>query len=62
MSRENSGLTIKINEIAFLDIFYKTLNLPDMMLVGGGGGNHPFFPSLEREKSILLIKFFKSGI
>jgi hypothetical protein len=24
MSRENSGLTIKINEIAFLDIFYKS--------------------------------------
>ena len=38
-----------INPISFLDVFYKTLDLEGMMLVGGGGGDHPFFPSMERE-------------
>ena len=38
-----------INPVPFLDVFYKTLDLEGMMLVGGGGGDHPFFPSMERE-------------
>lgn len=38
-----------LNPPAFLNVFYKALEIPNMMLVGGGGGNHPFFPSLERE-------------
>ena len=33
-------------------IFYKTLDIENMMLVGGGGGDHPFFPSMERENII----------
>ena len=40
---------VLLNPPMFLDTFYKSLEIPDMMLVGGGGGNHPFFPSLERE-------------
>lgn len=38
-----------VNPPLFLEVFYKTLDLPDMMLIGGGGGDHPFFPSLEKE-------------
>ena len=38
-----------VNPPAFLEVFYRTLELDKMMLVGGGGGNHPYFPSMERE-------------
>ena len=38
-----------INPPLFLEIFYKSLEIPGMMMVGGGGGNHPYFPSLEKE-------------
>ena len=38
-----------INPPLFIDVFYKALEIPDMMLVGGGGGDHPYFPSLEKE-------------
>ena len=38
-----------INPPLFLEIFYRSLEIPDMMLVGGGGGDHTYFPSLERE-------------
>ncbi len=38
-----------VNPPLFLDVFYKALSIPNMMLVGGGGGDHPFFPSLEKE-------------
>ena len=38
-----------VNPPAFLEIFYKTLSIDKMMLVGGGGGDHPYFPSMERE-------------
>jgi len=38
-----------VNPPLFLEVFYKALSLPDMMMVGGGGGDHPFFPSLEKE-------------
>ena len=38
-----------VNPPLFLEVFYKALDIPDMMLVGGGGGDHPYFPSLERE-------------
>ena len=40
---------IIVNPPLFLDVFYRSLEIPDMMLVGGGGGDHTFFPSLERE-------------
>ncbi len=40
---------IILNPPLFLDVFYKTLDIPGMMLVGGGGGDHTYFPSLERE-------------
>lgn len=32
----------------FIENFLKAINLPDMWLVGGGGGNHTFFPTLFR--------------
>jgi GT2 family glycosyltransferase len=38
-----------LNPPLFLDVFYKALDIPGMMLVGGGGGDHTYFPSLERE-------------
>jgi len=41
-----------INPPGFLEVFYKALNIEDMMLVGGGGGDHPYFPSMERENII----------
>ena len=40
---------VVVNPPLFLDVFYKALEIPDMMLVGGGGGDHPYFPSLEKE-------------
>jgi len=41
-----------LNPAGFLEVFYKALNLENMMLVGGGGGDHPYFPSMERENII----------
>ena len=38
-----------VNPLLFLEVFHNALSLPNMMLVGGGGGDHPFFPSLEKE-------------
>jgi GT2 family glycosyltransferase len=38
-----------LNPPLFIEVLYKALDVPDMMLVGGGGGDHPFFPSLEKE-------------
>ena len=43
---------IILNPAGFLEVFYKALNIDDMMLVGGGGGDHPYFPSMERENII----------
>lgn len=41
-----------LNPPGFLEVFYRALNMKDMMLVGGGGGDHPYFPSMERENII----------
>ena len=41
-----------LNPSGFLEVFYKALNIENMMLVGGGGGDHPYFPSMERENII----------
>lgn len=38
-----------LNPMAFLEVYFKALSIDKMMLVGGGGGNHPYFPSMERE-------------
>ena len=38
-----------VNPLLFMDIFYKALEIPNMMMIGGGGGDHPYFPSLEKE-------------
>ena len=38
-----------VNPPGFLEVFYRSLELDKMMLVGGGGGDHPYFPSMERE-------------
>ena len=38
-----------LNPPSFLEVFYRALDIENMMLVGGGGGDHPFFPSMERE-------------
>ena len=43
---------IILNPSGFLEVFYKALDIEDMMLVGGGGGDHPYFPSMERENII----------
>ncbi len=43
---------IILNPSGFLEVFYKALGIEDMMLVGGGGGDHPYFPSMERENII----------
>ena len=43
---------IIINPAGFLEVFYKALDIEGMMLVGGGGGDHPYFPSMERENII----------
>ena len=37
-----------VNAPQFIEMFLKAINLPDMWLVGGGGGNHIFFPSIFR--------------
>lgn len=43
---------IIVNPGLFIEIFYRALEIPDMMMVGGGGGDHPYFPSLEKENII----------
>ena len=43
---------IILNPSGFLEVFYRALDIKDMMLVGGGGGDHPYFPSMERENII----------
>lgn len=40
---------VVLNPPLFLEVFYRSLEIENMMLVGGGGGDHPFFPSMERE-------------
>lgn len=37
-----------VNAQLFLENFLKAINLKDMWLVGGGGGNHVFFPTIFR--------------
>lgn len=37
-----------VNAPLFIDNFLKAINLKDMWLVGGGGGNHTFFPTIFR--------------
>jgi len=41
-----------LNPGLFIQAFLKSLNMPQIMLIGGGGGDHPFFPSMERENII----------
>ena len=38
-----------VNPELFFQVFFQALSIENMMVVGGGGGDHPFFPSLERE-------------
>ena len=40
---------VMLNPRGFVEVLYKTLEMEGMVLVGGGGGDHPFFPSMERE-------------
>lgn len=37
-----------VNSNLFMENFLKAINLEDMWLVGGGGGNHIFFPTIFR--------------
>ena len=37
-----------VNATMFMENFLKAISLPDMWLVGGGGGNHIFFPTIFR--------------
>ena len=37
-----------VNAPQFIEMFLRAINLDDMWLVGGGGGNHTFFPTIFR--------------
>ena len=43
---------VMLNPRGFIEVLYKALSIENMTLVGGGGGDHPFFPSMEREDII----------
>lgn len=43
-----------VNAKLFLEVFLKGMEAPDMMLIGGGGGNHPYFPAFYRDDIINL--------
>jgi len=43
---------VLLNPIGFIEVLYRSLETQNMVLVGGGGGDHPFFPSMEREDII----------
>ena len=43
-----------INATILLEMFLNAIKVDKMMLVGGGGGNHPFFPAVFRNDIINL--------
>lgn len=43
-----------VNSNLLLEMFLNSINIDKMMLVGGGGGNHPFFPAVFRNDIINL--------
>ena len=43
-----------INPPKFIETLKKGLDLEKMMLIGGGGGNHPYYPCIEKEYIINL--------
>ena len=43
---------VVLNPFGFIEVLYRALEIENMILVGGGGGDHPFFPSMEREDII----------
>jgi hypothetical protein len=43
-----------VNSNLLLEMFLNSISIDKMMLVGGGGGNHPFFPAVFRNDIINL--------
>ena len=48
-----------INPPKFIETLKKGLDLDKMMLIGGGGGNHPYYPCIEKE---YIINFFNTTL